>query len=101
MVISFIQQGGDINHQSDIGQMFLLYYSKTSVELEELHGILIKWPIITVCPQNLMAHYRAEHMPYNPHDGPRLKQLDALAKDIKRFEPEKHNHNVEDFIREV
>ena len=31
-------------------------------------------------------------------DGPRLKQLDALAKDIERFDPEKQDHNVEDYL---
>ena len=34
-------------------------------------------------------------------DGPRLKQLDAIAKDIERFDPEKQDHNVEDYLREI
>ncbi|KAJ8346709.1 hypothetical protein SKAU_G00281100 [Synaphobranchus kaupii] len=35
------------------------------------------------------------------NDGPRFKHLDSIAKDIERFDPEKLNHNVEDYLREL
>ncbi|KAJ8375526.1 hypothetical protein SKAU_G00061060 [Synaphobranchus kaupii] len=35
------------------------------------------------------------------NDGPRFKHLDSIAKDIERFDPEKPNHNVEDYLREL
>ncbi|KAJ8356955.1 hypothetical protein SKAU_G00197490 [Synaphobranchus kaupii] len=33
--------------------------------------------------------------------GPRLKHLDSIAKDIEQFDPEKQDHNVEDYLREL
>ncbi|KAJ8333565.1 hypothetical protein SKAU_G00415730 [Synaphobranchus kaupii] len=35
------------------------------------------------------------------NDGPPFKHLDSIAKDIERFDPEKQDHNVEDYLREL
>ena len=59
-------------------------------------------------PLSWKSHSDGDHTTsYKPRrttrftDGPRLKQLDALAKDIEWFDPEKQDHNVEDYLREI
>ncbi|KAJ8339226.1 hypothetical protein SKAU_G00360120 [Synaphobranchus kaupii] len=51
------------------------------------------------------AHLRATefHKPrsWGPRHGPRFKHLDSIAKDIEQFDPEKQDHNVEDYLREL
>uniref|UniRef100_A0AAY5EXM5 Uncharacterized protein n=1 Tax=Electrophorus electricus TaxID=8005 RepID=A0AAY5EXM5_ELEEL len=51
-------------------------------------------------PQISHASY-AVRLKQETHDGPRLKQFDALAKDIERFDPEKHEHSINDYLQAI